>query len=213
MLGRQFFIKSARTMIITTLIIDLVMPQFPTYEKNRLLCAIFAGVLSGAGLALVYMRGSSTGGTDFIIMAIRKKLPHMSIGSISLAIDGSVIILGGIVFKQIEAVLFGIIMTILSTTIIDKLMYGTNSQRQLMIISNKAKEISDQICKQTERGATLLKGVGAYTGEEKLVIMCLCSKTEMFPVRSIVKSIDPHAMIMISTVDEAYGLGFNPLND
>lgn len=213
MLGRQFFIKSARTMIISTLIIDLVMPLFPTYSENRLLCAIFAGVLSGAGLALVYMRGSSTGGTDFIIMAIRKKLPHMSIGSISLAIDGSVIVLGGIVFKQIEAVLFGIIMTMLSTTIIDKLMYGTNSQRQLMIISNKAKEISDQICKQTERGATLLKGVGAYTGEDKLVIMCLCSKTEMFPVRSIVKSIDPHAMIMISTVDEAYGLGFNPLND
>ncbi|MEE3458551.1 MAG: YitT family protein [Candidatus Faecousia sp.] len=109
--------------------------------------------------------------------------------------------------------MFGIIMTLLSTTVIDKIMYGSSSQRQLLIISNEPEKVADAICKQTERGATLLHGRGAYTGDDKMVIMCLCSKTEMFPVRNIVKSIDPKAMVLISTVDEAYGLGFSPLND
>ena len=213
LLGKKFFIKSVRSMVISSFFLDFVMPQFPMYGGERLLAAIFAGVLSGAGLALIYMRGSSTGGTDFIIMAIRKKLPHMSIGSISLAIDGSVILAGGLVFGDVNAVLFGIIMTLLSTTVIDKIMYGSSSQRQLLIISNEPEKVADAICKQTERGATLLHGRGAYTGDDKMVIMCLCSKTEMFPVRNIVKSIDPKAMVLISTVDEAYGLGFSPLND
>ena len=194
LLGKKFFIKSVRSMVISSFFLDFVMPQFPMYGGERLLAAIFAGVLSGAGLALIYMRGSST-------------------GSISLAIDGSVILAGGLVFGDVNAVLFGIIMTLLSTTVIDKIMYGSSSQRQLLIISNEPEKVADAICKQTERGATLLHGRGAYTGDDKMVIMCLCSKTEMFPVRNIVKSIDPKAMVLISTVDEAYGLGFSPLND
>ena len=103
LLGKKFFIKSVRSMVISSFFLDFVMPQFPMYGGERLLAAIFAGVLSGAGLALIYMRGSSTGGTDFIIMAIRKKLPHMSIGSISLAIDGSVILAGGLIEPQASA--------------------------------------------------------------------------------------------------------------
>ncbi|MBO6060996.1 MAG: YitT family protein, partial [Clostridia bacterium] len=71
-LGKRFFIKSVKSMLISSFFIDVILPLVPTYQGERLLAAIFAGVLSGAGLALIYMRGSSTGGTDFIIMSIRK---------------------------------------------------------------------------------------------------------------------------------------------
>ena len=177
------------------------------------MAAIFAGILTGAGLALIYMRGSSTGGSDFVIMSIRKKRPHMSVGSITLFIDGTIILIGGFVFKNVNAVLYGIVMTILSSLVIDKIMYGSGTQKMLLIISDHTDEITKRIFEETERGVTFLKAVGAYTGKERHIIMCMCSKTEVFPVREIVKKVDQDAMVIMSTVDEAYGLGFNPLSE
>lgn len=217
LLGKKFFIKSLITMFFMWVIGDFIAPLFPKYggetmvEANRLIAAIFAGILTGAGLALIYMRGSSTGGSDFVIMSIRKKRPHMSVGSITLMIDGIIIIIGGIVFGNINAVLYGILMTILSSLVIDKIMYGSGSQKMLLIISDHTDEIKDKIFEVTERGVTFLKAVGAYTGQDKHIIMCVCSKSEVFPTREIVKKTDPNAMVMLSTVDEAYGYGFNPL--
>ena len=221
LLGKKFFIKSVKTMLFMWIFGDYIVPLFPWYpgegvmltDANRLMAAIFAGILTGAGLALIYMRGSSTGGSDFVIMSIRKKKPHLSVGSITIVIDGLIIIAGGIVFKNINSVLYGIIMTILSSLVIDRLMYGSGAQKMLLIISDKTDEIKNEIYKVTERGVTFLKAVGAYTGQEKHIIMCVCSKTEVYPTREIVKKTDPNAMVMLSTVDEAYGLGFNPLNE
>ena len=217
LLGKKFFIKSIKTMFFMWIFGDFIIPLFPKYggaeiaEANRLIAAIFAGILTGAGLALVYMRGSSTGGSDFVIMSIRKKKPHMSVGSITLLIDGVVILMGGVVFRNINAVLYGIIMTILASLVIDKLMYGSGAQKMLLIFSDKTDEIKQKIFETTERGVTFLKAVGAYTGQDRHIIMCVCSKTEVFPTREIVKKTDPSAMVMLSTVDEAYGYGFNPL--
>ncbi|MCR5610697.1 MAG: YitT family protein [Clostridiales bacterium] len=219
LLGKKFFIKSVKTMLFMWIFGDFIVPLFPRYggaeiaEASRLLSAIFAGILTGAGLALVYMRGSSTGGSDFVIMSIRKKKPHLSVGSITLVIDGIIIVAGGVVFKNVNAVLYGMIMTMLSSLVIDKIMYGSGSQKMLLIISDKTDEIKDRIFEVTERGVTFLKAVGAYTGQDRHIIMCVCSKTEVFPTREIVKKTDPNAMVMLSTIDEAYGLGFNPLNE
>ena len=219
LLGRKFFIKSVKTMLIMWVFGDFIAPLFPQYggeaisEAGRLMAAIFAGILTGAGLALIYMRGSSTGGSDFVIMSIRKKRPHMSVGSITLFIDGTIILIGGFVFKNVNAVLYGIVMTILSSLVIDKIMYGSGTQKMLLIISDHTDEITKRIFEETERGVTFLKAVGAYTGKERHIIMCMCSKTEVFPVREIVKKVDQDAMVIMSTVDEAYGLGFNPLTE
>ena len=144
-------------------------------------------------------------------MSIRKKRPHMSVGSITLITDGFIILIGGFVFKNINAVLYGIVMTILCSLVIDKMMYGSGAQKMLLIFSDKTEEIKQKIFETTERGVTFLKAVGAYTGQDKHIIMCVCSKTEVFPTREIVKKTDPDAMVILTTVDEAYGLGFNPL--
>ena len=210
LLGRVFFFKSVKSMLISALFLDLVFPLFPQYDgaNNPLLAALFAGALSGAGLALIYMPGSSTGGTDFIIMSIRKKKPHLSIGTISMIVDGTVILLGGVVFGNINAVLYGVLMTIVSTTVIDKVMYGTGTRRMLLVISDKAEEIAKAIMEETERGATLADVRGAYTGQQHQLMMCVCSKVEVFTSRRIINRIDPGAIVMLTTVDEAYGEGF-----
>ena len=144
-LGKKFFFKSIKTMVISTVIIDFVFPLLPVYKGDALMAALFAGALSGAGLALVYWRGSSTGGTDFLIMSLRKKFPHLSIGTISICIDGMVILLGGIVFGRIDAVLQGIVMTAVSTTVIDKITAGFMTGQVTFIVTGKPKEISDEI--------------------------------------------------------------------
>ena len=210
LLGRVFFFKSLKSMLISALILDYVFPLFPQYDgaSNPLLAALFAGALSGAGLALIYMPGSSTGGTDFVIMSIRKLKPHLSIGTISMAVDGAVILVGGLVFGNINAVLYGVLMTIVSTTVIDKVMYGSGTRRMLLVISDKAEEIAKGIMEETERGATLADVRGAYTGQPHQMMMCVCSKVEVFASRRVINRIDPNAIVMLTTVDEAYGEGF-----
>ncbi len=210
LLGRVFFFKSVKSMLISALILDYVFPLFPQYDgaNNPLLAALFAGALSGIGLALIYMPGSSTGGTDFIIMSIRKLKPHLSIGTISMVVDGAVILIGGLVFGNINAVLYGVLMTIVSTTVIDKVMYGSGTRRMLLVISDKAEEIAQAIMEETERGATLADVRGAYTGKPHQLMMCVCSKVEVFASRRVINRIDPNAIVMLTTVDEAYGEGF-----
>ncbi|MBQ2201324.1 MAG: YitT family protein [Clostridia bacterium] len=211
LLGRVFFFKSVKSMLISALFLDVIVPLLGSYQDaatNPLLAALFAGALSGIGLAIIYMPGSSTGGTDFIIMSIRKLKPHLSIGTISLAVDGIVILLGWPVFGNINAVLYGVLMTVVSTTVIDKLMYGTGTRRMLLVISDKAQEIAQAIMEETERGATLADVRGAYTGKPHQMMMCVCSKVDVFTSRRIINRIDPGAIVMLTTVDEAYGEGF-----
>ena len=210
LLGRVFFFKSVKSMLISAFFLDVIFPLLPQYNgaENPLLAALFAGALSGIGLAIIYMPGSSTGGTDFIIMSIRKWKPHLSIGTISIAVDGVVIILGGFVFGNINAVLYGVLMTFISTTVIDKLMYGTGTRRMLLVVSDKAQEIANGIMEELSRGATLADVRGAYTGNTHQMLMVVCSKVEVFHARRIVNRIDPGAIVTLTTVDEAYGKGF-----
>lgn len=212
-LGRKFLIKSLRTMIILALLTDIVFPLFPQYSGDRLLAAMFAGVLAGIGLSLVYMRGSSTGGTDFIIFSVRKKYPYVSIGSIALFTDGVIILLGGLTFRQVESVLFGIVMTAALTLTMDKLMYGMGSRKMTIVITTHGKEIAHRISAEVDRGSTIVNATGSFTGEQRQLLMCACNKAEAFEVRCIVREEDPKAIVMQSTVDEAYGYGFKKLDE
>jgi uncharacterized membrane-anchored protein YitT (DUF2179 family) len=211
LLGRVFFFKSVKSMLISAFFLDVVVPLFGNYPDaatNPMLAALFAGALSGAGLAIIYMPGSSTGGTDFIIMSIRKLKPHLSIGTVSIIVDGAVILAGGFVFGNVNAVLYGVLMTFVSTSVIDKVMYGSGTRRMLLVISDKAQEISSVIIEEIERGVTIADVRGAYTGQVHQMMMCVCSKVEVFHARRIITRIDPGAIVMLTTVDEAYGKGF-----
>ena len=208
MLGRRFFLRSLCTMGVSTILLDLVFPLLPVYHGDALMAALFAGALSGAGLALIYAQDSSTGGTDFVILSLRKKMPHLSIGTISLVTDGTIILLGGIAFGRIDAVLQGIVMTAVSTTIIDKITYRFTAGQMAVIITNHGDAIARQIGAQVERGVTAVNAVGTYTGEPRQMLLCACSRAEAFRIRSIAYAQDKSALVMLCPFDAAYGLGF-----
>ena len=188
-LGKKFFFKSIKTMVISTVIIDFVFPLLPVYKGDALMAALFAGALSGAGLALVYWRGSSTGGTDFLIMSLRKKFPHLSIGTIS------------------------IFMTAVSTTVIDKITAGFMTGQVTFIVTGKPKEISDEIMHNIGRGVTSIRGTGMFSGSDRTILMCACSRAEACHIRGIAYSVDKSALVLLCPYDTAYGLGFQQLSD
>lgn len=209
-LGLEFFFRSVKTILISSLIVDHLMPHLWTYQGSPMLAAIFGGVLAGAGLSCIYMRDSSTGGSDFVILAIQKKNPHLSIGMVSLAVDGIVILLGGIVYGTVDAALYGLLMTITYSLIIDKIMLGNDSRKLLTIITGKGQEISRRINDEVARGVTIITGKGAYTGDEKNVLLCACSNAQVYKVKRIVYALDEKSFIMVSSVDAAFGEGFKP---
>lgn len=209
-LGKWFLIKSLKTMAICTLFLDVVFPLLPVYEGDPIMAALFAGALSGTGLALIYRRGSSTGGTDFLIMSLRKKMPHLSIGTLGIITDGFVILLGGVVFGRIDAVLQGILMTAIATTLIDKITYRLTAGQIAIIVTNEGEKIAARINADIERGVTAIDALGTFTGAKKRVLMCACSRAEAHRIRKLVYGIDESALIMFCPYDAAYGLGFQP---
>ena len=122
-LGRTFFLKSLKTIIISSVFMDYIAPMLPVYEGSRFLAALCMGVLCGFGYAVIFMRGSSTGGQDFISMAVKKVKPHISLGVITAVQDFSTILLGSIlVFKDVDGFIYGIIVTYIMTLIKDKIL-------------------------------------------------------------------------------------------
>ena len=212
-LGKKYLLKSIISMGVIAFVLDVIYPHVPAYTGDPLLAALFAGLLSGIGLALIYSRGYCTGGSDFIIMAIRKKFPHLSVGSITLLIDGAIILAGGFVFGRVDAVLQGIVMTAASTVMIDKILYGTGSGKRITIITDKGKEVADAIGTQLHRGVTMMKVTGAYSGLEHTLLLVACSNSEGYRAKKLVYSIDEKALIMISPNDEVFGEGFKSPED
>ena len=207
-LGRFFLLKTLKTMIIQTLILDLVMPLFPTYRGNPLIAALFTGVLMGAGLGIIYMRGSSTGGSDFLILSLHKVLPHLSVGQFSLMIDFVILILGALVYGNIDAALYGLISTFACSQVMDRVLYGAGSGKMAIIITNHGMETAQAISDEIERGSTLIKAIGTYSGDGRDMLLCACSKNQIFKVRAAAHKVDERAMVMITEVDEVYGEGF-----
>lgn len=206
--GRQLLIKSAKTMVISSLFLDVVFPFIPVYTGSRLMAAICSGAFMGAGMALFYIRGSSSGGIDFLALTIKKKKPHMTIGVITLLIDLVVILLGWPVFGDVDAVLYGIAPTVISTIVIDKILYGIGAGTLAIIITGKGSEIAAGIGNYVRRGVTALPGTGGYTGEHRDILLCACSKAEAYLVKSTVQEIDDSAFIMFTETSEVYGEGF-----
>ena len=206
--GRTLLIKSAKTMVISSLFLDVIFPYIPMYTGSRLMAAICSGVFLGAGMALFYIRGSSSGGIDFLALTIKKKKPHMTMGVITLLIDLVVILLGWPVFGDIDAVLYGVAATGVSTIVIDKILYGTGAGTLAIIITGKGREIAVKIGENVKRGVTTLPASGGYTGMHRDVLLCACSKAEAYLVKSAVQETDAQAFLMFTETSEVFGEGF-----
>ena len=209
LLGKRFLFKSLRSMIVCTLFVDFLLPAVsPPYTGSPLLAALYSGIFLGAGLAVLYMRGSSSGGTDFLTMSVKVLRPHMSLGAVTMIIDLIIILMGWPVFGNIDSVLYGIVATGVTSIVIDKTMYGVGAGKLIIIISDHGQEVADKIANAIDRGSTLIRAIGTYTGSERQVLLCACNKSQAFKVRSAAHEVDENAFVMITETSEVYGEGF-----
>lgn len=207
-LGKEFFIRSLKTMIISSFLIDYVAPLFPLFEGDRLLAAICTGVLQGLGFGIIYSNNTSTGGMDFIIMTIRKLKPYMSMGRITLMTDITVVGIGGLLLGNFEGIIYGFILTYIVSMVIDKYMYGLDAGKVTFIVTEHGMDVAEKISDLTERGSTLLKAKGSYTNQDKDVVMCACTNKQMHLVQEAVKKVDREAFLITMESNEVRGEGF-----
>lgn len=207
-IGRDFLFRTARSMIFCTVFLDVIFPRFPVYTGSPFMAALFSGLCIGAGLSLFYMRGSSSGGTDFLIMSVKTLRPHISIGTVTIAIDFVVIILGWPVFGSVDSVLYGLVAVFATSVVVDKVMNGLGAGTLAIIITKEGQAVADRIGDVIARGSTAIRARGTYTNENKEVLMCACSRSQGYILRRTVYEADPGAFVMMTETSEVFGEGF-----
>lgn len=173
-----------------------------------LLGGLFGGILVAVGIGVVMRNGATTGGTDIIVKCLRLRFPHLRTGTLFLMIDAVIIGIGGIVFGDVDAVLYSVISACATSYVLDKVLYGNDGAKLIYIISDEAEAITGRILMELDVGVTHLEGSGAYKNVEKKVIMCVVRKQLAHKVEAIVKEEDDTAFMIISSAAEIYGEGY-----
>ena len=213
-LGKRFAIRTLRTVVLSSVILDVVVtPLAFVYAGDRLLSAIASGVCLGAGLGVIFARGSTTGGTDIISCLVERKNPHLQVGGILTAVDILIIALSIAVFGNLESGLYGIVALYAQGRVMDAILYGRKRGRSVMIFSEKREEIARRIMREMDRGATFLQSRGAYSGARSEVLLCAVGQREYAKLRRIVRECDPEAFFVVLETKNVYGEGFQPINE
>lgn len=210
-LGLKFMLKSGKTLLISNFFMDVVAPLLPVYRGDTMLSCICMGLIAGLGYALMYMRNTSTGGTDFITMTIRALKPHLSLGRIIAMVDCSVLLICGFLMGgDIDKIIYGLISTYIISVVVDKVMYGLDAGKVTLIVTEHGYEVAEKIYELTKRGATILKGAGSHSKNEKQVVMCASSYKQMHMVQKAVKEVDQEAFLVTMEANQVKGEGFKP---
>lgn len=211
LLGRAFFLRSVRCMVLFAVFTDYLLPFLPEYRGDRLLATLCGGVVCGIGDALIYMQNSSTGGLDFVTMAIKAKHPYLPFGNLTFGAALAVILLNGAVFRDVDSIIYGLLFNFLVAAVINKMMFGFSSSMLAMIVTDDGKSVCDEIDRVADRGSTILQGRGGYAGQPKDVVLCACSNKQLYEIEHAVRTLDPGCFIVMLQSNEVQGEGFRRL--
>ena len=172
---------------------------------------ILGGIIAGIGIALCFLQGGSSGGTDIVAMIINK-YHTISYGRILILTDFVIIGSSLLVGYTLDAVIYGFVMTAVVGYTVDMIMAGNQQSSQVFIITPDYERMAKAIVEDAHRGVTLLDSVGGYSHQSSKVVMVVCRKRETTQILNLVKRIDPSAFISVGSVMGVYGKGFDALN-
>lgn len=178
-------------------------------SNDKILCSLAGGVLVGLGLGIVFRADGTTGGTDVVAKLLQKKKPYLPIGILMLVADGVVVALSGILLKSYEQMIYASIALFVSSKVIDRIVVGGDTAKQVTIISRYAPDIARCVISSLQRGVTGIKSIGMYSGKDSLVLMTVVRNNQIVKVKQIIKKYDKNAFVIISNVSEVIGEGFN----
>lgn len=192
---------------ISLIIALLVIPIYDFQFDDLLLSSVVGGAITGVGLGMALSVFASTGGTDLLATLIHRYKRHISIPFILTFIDGTIIVLGALVFGLGNA-LYAIIAVIITTKVSDGILEGLKFAKMAYIISDEYDRIAEEIMNTLDRGVTGLSSTGMYSNKERKMLFCVVSKNEIVKITEIAKRIDPKSFVIVNDVREVMGEGF-----
>lgn len=206
-LGTAFVLRTFLVIIISSVIIDLGA-YLPVYKNDLLLASIFGGVLSGLSLGIIFMRNATTGGVDIIAKLIKHQYPHITLGKSIFLLDAAVIITGGIVYGNLESMLYATVGIFVSVQVLDYIIYGVSRGSMLIIVSEKSDELRQMLVTELDRGVTVLSAQGGYSGKGKSVLLCACYDNQTHKLIKTIKTTDENAFFIVTQSKQILGRGF-----
>ncbi len=198
--GWKFFFGTIWATVISSFgmsIIDYFIKDAPTTD---IFCLSLAGALFlGVGLGIVFRENATTGGTDIIVRLIQKRFPHLRVGYIFLMIDSVIVIMSGIVFREIETLIYSGFVLSLSSLIFNYTLYGGFRAEFVVIIDENTKELTEKLCLVS--GVTIVEGVGAYSGRKKSVLICAVERRKYPSIALLIKDSSPNAIVITTPAD------------
>lgn len=207
-IGKKFFFGSLIGMTLSNALIDLfAFVPFPVVEP--LMGVLYGGVLCGVGLGIVFMAGTSTGGSDILVRLLKLKYRNVPIGQISMAFDVIVVVLTGIVFQDVAKALYTGLTAFLCGQMVDAVVYRFDYSKVVLIISSEYEQIARDIGVKLDRGATFLHGEGSYSHIDTKVVLAAIKKHQLAELKELVTAIDPKAFIIVQEAHQVLGYGFS----
>lgn len=211
-LGKKFTFNTTLVIVETSFMLDYVSPLLPRYTGQQLLGTIFGSFLLGLGIAIIFTRGFTTGGTDIIGRLLQLKFPSMSIGKLMMLTDFFIICLSSYIYtfgegpnNAVESAMYGLICTFIYTKTIDTLLAGTDQKKVIYIMSDKKQQIIENLMESLHRGLTSFHVTKVYSQKESEMIMCIIKSNEITKVKSIIKKCDSSAFLMILNAEDVIG--------
>lgn len=211
--GTRFTLSTLYTLVVSSAFIEVFERMGYVVTHDKILAALVGGTLMGAGMGLCLRMETTTGGIDIIIKVLRQKYRQVKSGEMYLIIDGLILAAAALYFKDIEVSMYAGVAIVVSTYILDKVLYGSNEAKLVYIVSNKRKIIATRMMVELNMGVTLVEGKGAYNMENTEVIMCVMHKQNLTKVRNLVSEVDPEAFMIVSSATEVFGEGFKGHTD
>ena len=211
-IGNKFGVKTIYASLTLSGVIwtfEATLPKNIAITNDPFLATVFGTLLAGTGMAIVFNRNASTGGTD-ILAKILNKFMHIDIGKSLLAVDFIIAIIATIIFG-VNTGMYALLAVIMNGFVIDNVIEGINKCKEVMVISSKYKDISKFIMENLGRGCTIFHGKGGYTGADTYILYCVLGRKEMIRLKNYIKEIDNKAFITVSDAHEVLGEGFKDI--
>lgn len=209
-LGKSFAEKTAYSTILLSVSLSLlerIYPMSHPLTNEPLLELIFAILLPALGSAILFNIGASSGGTDVIAM-ILKKYTNVDIGK-GLMISDLIFTLAGFLVFNVKTGLYSLLGLIMRSALIDNFIESFNRSKYFHVVTSNATCICDFIQNDLQRGATIVNATGAFTGDDKYIILTVLSPSQAVKLRNFIKEQDPKAFLLVSNTSEIIGKGFH----
>lgn len=206
--GKRFFAGSLIGMLVSGVLIDL-FASISIGFQDALVSGIYGGLLCGLGIGVVFAAGTSTGGSDILVRLLKLHYRNVPIGMISMTFDALVVILTGIVFRDISRALYSGIAVFITGQVMDLVVYRFDYSKVAIIISDQAEAIAKAVAEKLDRGVTFLDGQGYYTRQDKKVVLTVVKKGQLADLKELVMERDEAAFVIVQEAHQVLGDGFS----